>query len=380
MQVNSSKDIYDVIVIGVGSMGSATLYELAKRGLNVLGLEQFSIVHENGSHYGQSRVIRKAYFEHPNYVPLLHRAYDLWDQMEQVSNEKLVHKIGLASFGQITHPAISGTLKSSELYDIPVQKIRPDQFRPFQIPSHFQCLFEEEAGYVEPEKAIRVFAEQAMHKGADLKEQVHVKSWNLHEGYVEVITDRQVYKAKKIVCTGGGFVSQLVPRLREYLTVTRQLIAWIKPKKGMDVSPQSMPCWFIADDELGGMFYGFPKLSEQGLKIGLHFPGEEIEPHNLHNFDAESEKERIKQFMEVYMPGVFDSFLSVKPCIYTYSPDGDFIIDYLPKSENRVLIAAGFSGHGFKFAPIVGDVLADLVEKGSSEQLVDFLKLRRFGE
>lgn len=382
MKPESTTDtLYDAIVIGVGSMGSAALYELAKRGLRVLGLEQFEIVHKNGSHSGETRVIRKAYFEHPDYVPLLERAYDLWDEIEDESGEQLVYKTGLASIGNPEHPAIFGTRKSAELYNVP---IREQSFSQFCIPESYDSLFEEDAGFVLSEKAIKTFEKQAIAHGAVVKDNVQVKNiYSLNEG-VEVITSEGTYLAKKVICTSGAYTSKLIPYIKDHLKVTRQLLAWVKPKDVELVMQGNFPCWFVADDNSDGMFYGFPVLNKEvgvknsGLKIGIHIPGPEVDPKELHNYDSKRDEEKIRAFMDTYMPGIFESFISVESCLYTYSPDGHFILDYLPGSEQKVIFAAGFSGHGFKFTPVIGEVLADFTEKGSTAQPVDFLKLDRF--
>ena len=383
----SEYKVYDSIVIGVGSMGSAALYQLAKKGHKVLGIEQYSIVHENGSHFGQSRVIRKAYFEHPDYVPLLDRAYELWNEIEEESRKQLFYKTGLASFGKSNHPAIIGTKKSAELYDVPIKEVERNRFSQFQIPEDFECLFEENAGFVTPEKAIKVYVNQAKLYGAEVKENTQVISWELQNDEVVITTTNGVYKAKKVICTAGGFSKKLFPQLNIHLKVTRQLIAWINPKNESVVKQGELPCWFLGREDEEGMFYGFPMLDpevfsgEQGLKVGLHIPGDEINPDELHDFDSSKEEKRIKSFMDRYMPGVFDSFSSIKSCMYTYSPDGDFIIDYLPHHDDKVIIACGFSGHGFKFIPVVGEILSELAINGKTDKSIEFLGINRlFGK
>jgi sarcosine oxidase len=381
------KTRFDFIIVGIGSMGSAAAYFLAKQGHAVLGIDQFNPPHEFGSHSGQSRIIRKAYFEHPDYVPLLQRSYDLWSEFEEATGNQFYYETGIVYFGEEHHPTMKGVRTSAELYDVRVdtlsQKISRDEFSAFNIPSNFQTLFEPEAGFVRPELAIQNYLSEAEKAGAQINRNEKVLRWNSDSRGATVITDKQTYHAEKIIFTGGSWMQSLVPSLSNQLKVTRQSLAWISPKSPEQFSLGNFPCWFIEDPELG-MFYGFPVLPFEkfggpiGLKIASHRPGEVVDPDHVERKTLRAEGEALKTILSKYFHGAGNEIISLKTCLYTYSPDENFIIDILPDTHSRVVIAAGFSGHGFKFVPVVGEVLAELAVKSKTDLPVNFLTLSRF--
>ncbi len=374
--------IYDVIVIGVGSMGSASCYYLAKSGLKVLGLEQFTLPHEKGSHTGESRFVRMAYFEDPDYVPLLKRAYQNWDHLEEVSGKKLFHKTGIVYFGETDSAQTSGVRKSSQLYNLPIEIVSPKdsqvRFTPFTIPDHYECLFEPDAGFVQPELTINCYVDLATHHGADIKEQEKLLSWNQKNGIVECITDKGTYQAKKIVFTSGAWTQQLIPQLTGTLQTTQQALLWYKPKHANQFKKDKFSCWSITDPAYDGMFYGFPLLDspDPSFKIAYHAHGLDIKPEQKAKQASMEEIEPLHFFLKTYMPSLEGEIAYTKTCLYNYSPDEDFIIDFLPDHDQSVIVACGFSGHGFKFVPMVGELLKDLVVAGSSDLPVGFLGLR----
>ncbi|MFM9074424.1 MAG: N-methyl-L-tryptophan oxidase, partial [Bacteroidota bacterium] len=226
---------YDVIVIGVGSMGSATCYQLARRGLRVLGLERFSVPNEMGSHAGQSRIIRKAYFEHPDYVPLLHRSYEGWSALEASSGVKLYHETGLLYAGGPTSALLKGVRESAELHHIPLESIpagkRSNRFPAFQIGDDYDLLFEPNAGFIVPDLAITTFVKGAERAGAVIRQHERVINWKSDGSGVSVITESGHYKAAKLVITAGPWAYDLIPELKTLLKVTRQLFAWFMPER-----------------------------------------------------------------------------------------------------------------------------------------------------
>lgn len=368
-------------------MGSAATYFLAKRGYRVLGVDQFKPPHEFGSHAGQSRIIRKAYFEHPDYVPLLQRSYELWDEFEKNTGQRFYYETGIIYFGDEQHPTMRGVRTSAKTYNVRIDtlsyKISQTEFPAFNIPSSFQTLFEPEAGFVRPEFAIKNYLAQAEQLGAKLITDERVVTWNSDQHGASVTTEKQTYYADKIILTGGSWMKSMVPSLKEKLKVTRQTLAWISPKKPEQFSLGNFPCWFIEDPELG-MFYGFPILPFEkfggpiGLKIASHRPGEVVDPDHVERKTLRSEGEAIKTILSKYFHSAGNEIISLKTCLYTYSPDENFIIDILPNTYDRVVIAAGFSGHGFKFVPVVGEALAQLAVNAKSSLPIDFLKMNRF--
>ncbi len=379
---------FDVIVIGVGSMGSSTCYFLAQRGYKVLGIEQFDIPHDQGSHAGQTRIIRKAYFEHPDYVPLLHRAYENWKSLEKETGEQVYYQTGLAYFGQPDNEMLSGVKRSAALYDIPLDtfdtSFAKERFPPFKIPGNFETLFEPEAGFVTPEKAVKLFAEQAIRNGAEIHTKEKVLEWRKEGDGIIITTDKNIYHSKKLIIAAGAWSGKLIPSIAEKIKVTKQYVAWIKPKKWDDFTLNNFPCWLLADDEQPGCYYGFPILPATmvdgpvGLKLAHHYPGIESDPDNVNRQTGTEELEDLMYVLNKYLPGAFESVIASKTCLYSNTLDENFIIDKLPGFEDHVTVACGFSGHGFKFASVIGEILADLATEGSTKQSIDFLNATRF--
>jgi len=385
MTLNNS---FDVIVIGVGSMGSATCYFLAKRGYKVLGLEQFDISHEFGSHAGQSRIIRKAYFEHPDYVPLLEKAYKNWNDLEQETGEELYFKTGLLYAGTSNNEMIKGVKQSAALYNIELELLNNadtvKRFPQFLFPRNFEILFEPEAGFLPPERSIRLYASQAKKNGATINTNEKVIGWKKDGTNIVVKTDKNSYQCNKLIITTGAWAGKMIPGFSDKIKVTRQFVAWIKTKDDIQFALNNFPCWMVSDDEKHGCYYGFPLLDTKkfgepaGLKLAHHFPKEVTDPDKVDRQTTENDIQNLKYCLDKYLPGVFDSILSTKICLYANSPDENFIIDKLPGYEENVSIACGFSGHGFKFSSVVGEILADLAIEGRSDLPIEFLNANRF--
>lgn len=384
----TSKTSFDAIVIGVGSMGSSACYFLSKRGYKVLGLEQFDISHGLGSHAGQSRIIRKAYFEHSDYIPLLNRAYKNWKDLENETGAEIYFRTGLVYFGKPHHSIMKRVQESAALYNIQLEKLNAvvtaQRFPPFKIPLGFEILFEPGAGFLTPEKIIVLYTKQAMKNGAEIHTGEKLIQWKKDGNGVKVITDKNKYSCNKLIITAGAWAGKMIPGMNDRINVTRQFVAWVKPRDPEQLSFGNFPCWMIADDAKPGVYYGFPILPidkfgpPAGLKLAHHFPSAVTDPDHADRQVTRADEENLEYVLNKYLPGVFDSFLSSKICLYANSPDENFIIDRLPGYEDRVTIACGFSGHGFKFASVVGETLADLAIEGTTKQPIEFLNARRF--
>lgn len=376
--------MYDVIIIGLGSMGSSTLYQLAKRGVKVLGFEQFGISHDKGSHSGQSRIVRKAYFEQPNYVPLLQQSYKGWDEIYEKSDIKLFFNNGLVYYGSPDHPVLEGIKRSANQYNIELNRPQDDPNNNFfNIPKEFETLFEPDAGFALSEETIKSYIAEAQKLGAEIRIGERVEGWKLSNGDVEVVTSKKTYKAKKLVITAGAFIRDLLPSISTTITVTGQILTWLKVNNPELFQIDNFPCWVIADEEFDGVFYGFPILPKQKyggsgyLKLAQHFPAELISSRQLATFDSSKEQERMQRFINKYLPTHRIEVKSQSRCMYTNTTDEDFIIDFLPRSNKQIVVATGFSGHGFKFVPVIGEVLADLSTLGNTEWNINFLRLDR---
>jgi len=377
---------YDVIVLGVGSMGSATCYYLAKQGIKVLGIEQYGISHELGSHGGQSRIIRQAYFEHADYVPLLKRAYENWQLLENESNEQLVHKTGLLYLGKSNHHLIKGTLASAAEHKLQVDKLTAEtmaeRYPQFNLPDDYDYLFEANAGFVTPEKTIQQYAKLTVNHGGKINTSEKVLGWQKDGTTITVKTSKASYSCNKLVITAGPWAGKLMPQLARKLKITRQVIAWLNPSKPDMFDLEKFPSWTLDDDEHEGIFYGFPILPAQqfgsptGLKLGYHHPGMESDPDKLDRSVTDEDRAVLLAMLAKFIPDAYGSIVELKTCMYTNTADANFIIDYLPDHDN-VVFATGFSGHGFKFAPVVGEILSGLVLEGATPLPIEFLRADR---
>lgn len=378
---------YDAIVVGTGTMGIAACAALASRGVHVLGLDQYSIPHDLGSHSGYTRIIRQAYYEHPDYVPLLQRSYQLWKDLESDQNLKLYHETGIIYMGRSDSPILEGTLKASHLYGIPVQsgdnRLLPSKHSQFTIPPDWKLLWEPQAGYLDVNLSLTGFYQQAIHAGATILTGEKVVRWNLVDGHIEVYTESQTYMAEKLILTAGPWMDGLIANVGLPLKVTRQVLAWVDVPEPFRYTDPQFPCWFLHDPEMG-MFYGFPISNSgapeapKGIKLGLHMPGVTTHPDQMDRDIHDSDQEIIQYCIKKYMPQLNNQPIQYKTCMYTYTPDEHFILDYLPESGTQVIIAAGFSGHGFKFAPVIGEVLSDFFLENKSSLDLGFLSLKRF--
>ena len=372
----------------MGSMGSAACYYLSKRGYKVLGLEQFDISHEYGSHAGQSRIIRKAYFEHPDYVPLLERAYKNWNALERETGKQVYFKTGLLYAGDPNNEIIKGVERSAALYNIDLDQLNTvaaaDKVPSFKFPDGFEILFEPEAGFITPEKAIRLYANEAKKNGAIIYSNEKVIEWKKYGNDVIVTTDKDSYQCNNLIITAGAWAGKMIPGFTDKIKVTRQFVAWIKTKNDGQFELNNFPCWMIGDNSKHGCFYGFPLLDPKrfgdpaGLKLAHHYPDQVTDPDNVNRQTTEEDLKNVKYCLDKYLPGVFDSVLSTKICLYANSPDENFIIDKLPGFEDNVSVACGFSGHGFKFASVVGEILADLATEEKTSLPIKFLNAKRF--
>lgn len=378
---------HDVIVIGVGSMGAPTCYYLAERGMKVLGLEQFDIPNQKSSHGGQSRLIRKAYFENPDYVPLLELAYKNWKVFEERTNSQFYYPTGLLYSGMPNEELLSGLVQSSNLYQVPLEKFDTSQQKSripqFQIPNQYTTILEPDAGFVTPEKAILAFKSEAENLGATIHENEAVLEWNSNSTGVEVKTNKGTYTATKLVITAGPWTNRIVDKLPTSLKITQQLLTWIRPKNPEAFQIGNFPCWGIQEEGDPGLYYGFPIMpepgpfGETGLKVAHHILGDEIDPSDKDHFDEKEEVKKLMSMLDRYLPEAVGELLHIKSCLYSNTPDSEFIIDLLPQHNDRVSIACGFSGHGFKFAPAIGEIMADLAMEGKTTHPVEFLRSSR---
>ena len=371
---------FDCIVIGVGAMGSATLYNLAKRGRRVLGLEQFDIPHAEGSSHGVNRIIRLAYYEHPSYVPLLRRAYELWSEIESIAGEQLIYKTGSIDTAPAGHEVFEGSLESCLLHDIPHRVLNHaqinEQFPGYQLPVGHMGILQQDGGFVLSERSIVAYANAAMSEGAEIHAREVVSGWEPDQGGVRIFTDRGEYTAERLIITAGAWSSGLIPILEGLAVPERQVLAWLQPIDGSLYTPEVFPVFNAYFDE--GRYYGFPVFGIPGFKVGRYHHLEEIIDLDSTIKTVNGEDEALlRSAVKKYFPKANGTTMTLKTCMFTNTPDEHFIVDSLP-GNTQVVVAAGFSGHGFKFASVIGEILSDLAIKVETEHDIDLLKIDRF--
>lgn len=372
---------YDIIVMGVGAMGSATLYSLAKRGYNVCGIEQFEIAHDKGSAHGETRLIRKAYFEHPDYVSLLHSAYDEWEELNEETGQELFAKNGLLLAGKPDSTLIKGLKACYSQHDLPHEKLdiseAQKRWADIHLPEAAEVYYDPIAGYLHVEKCIGEFCRLATQEGADLFNREKVTKWQTDTNRaVTVTTDKRTISADRLIITCGAWGSEVLQSLDLNLKIWRKILFWYDALDLTPFRPGTFPSFFVETDE--GGFYGFPAICSSGVKVAEHYHKDIVShPDQLNRTVNKGEDKPVSDFVSQTFPGLRTSPNKSVVCMYTMSPDENFIIDRHPNYEN-VVFAAGFSGHGFKFAPVIGNILADLAIDGSTDYPIDFLRLIRF--
>ncbi|HEY4349443.1 MAG TPA: N-methyl-L-tryptophan oxidase [Gaiellaceae bacterium] len=372
-------DRYDAIVVGLGSMGSAAAYHLARRGARVLGLEQFDFVHEQGSMHGLSRIIRLAYHEHPDYVPLLRRAYELWYELED-SEEPLLTVTGQLAIGSPEGPLIAGALLACREHDLPFELLDGDavreRFPQFAPEPGSVAIYQPEGGFLDPERSVRAHLDAALAAGAELRSGERVLDWTAAADGVRVRTDRASYEAGRLVLAPGAWAPALLHLPPELFAVERQVVAWFEPLDPEPFTPDRMPIFFV---ETGGEdHYGFPNIDGVGVKLGrMGFPGQPVgDPEAMDRTPGEAEIEVLRAFLAEHVPAAAGALTKAGVCMFTNTPDGHFLLDLHP-TEPNVVVASACSGHGFKFASVVGEILAELALDGDTRHPIDFLRYDR---
>lgn len=364
---------YQAVVIGAGGIGSAALLALARRGLRVLGIDRYAPPHDRGSSHGQSRIIRQAYFEHPDYVPLVNDAYRRWHALEKDAGRKLLHNCGLLEVGPADGIVVPGVLRAAQEHHLQVDQLSAEQIArrwpAFRLPAGLVGVYEPTAGYLDVEACVAEHLRAAASLGAEIAPNTAVDQWSAGEP-ITVHTDRGAVTAERLVLTAGPWAAELLSGISLELTIRH---------KGM--------VWFLAADDAArlpaylfelpsGIFYGFPALADGTMKVAAHSGGVEVEGV-LPEESTPPEQTEILAFTRQCLSAMAGDMLRSVSCYYTMSPDDHFVLDRWP-DEPRVVFCAGLSGHGFKFAPTLGEALADLVVDGATELPVEFLGLERF--
>lgn len=369
-------DSYDTIVVGVGGMGSATLYELARRGQRVLGIEQFGCAHARGSSHGQTRIIRRAYFEHPDYVPLVTHAIARWRQLETATGAKLLEQTGLLLIGAPETQVIRGARLARSTHALPIEEVSVSEFgrrfAPFRREPEDVCLFESDAGFLRVEQCVTTCCQAALDQGAQLHTGETVRRWHAQGDDYLLHTDRAAYHANTLVFTAGAWTSRIAGDVGLPLQIRRKVQLWFRCDPSAHALERGAPIFGYAT--MGGFFYGFPALEPGVLKVAEHSGLGDIDDPGALNRDLTGEDlARVTAFIQQSLPCVTTELVRHSACMYTMTPDEHFLVDRHP-AHARVFVAAGFSGHGFKFAPVVAEIMADWIVSGMTELPCEFLQ------
>ena len=371
---------YDAIVLGVGGMGSAAVYHLARRGMKVLGLDRYDIPNDMGSSHGVTRVIRLAYYEDPSYVPLLRRAFELWRELESVSGERLLVTTGSVDAGPPGSPVFEGSRESCEVYQLPHEVLTSRdltrKFPGYRLPDTIMVNYQPDGGFLLPERCIVAYVTAAVDAGAEVHGRERVVSWEPKGEGVTVRTERGTYCAGRLVVCSGAWTAELLPQLSGILVPERQVLAWFQPYQPDLFRPATFPVFNVLVDE--GRYYGFPVFGVPGFKVGrYHHFSEIVDPDTMDREPNADDEKVLRDFTDRCFPLASGPTTALKTCIFTNTPDEHFILDVHPDLP-QVAIAAGFSGHGFKFCSVIGEIMADLAQEGSSGHNLELFKANRF--
>jgi len=375
---------YDVIVLGLGGMGSAAAYHLASRGQSVLGLEKFQAAHNQGSSHGDSRIIRQAYHEHPNYVPLARRAFELWRRLEQDGPADILRQTGGLMIGQPGSAVVEGALLSARQHNLahetldakeihrrfPVLHPRPDEM----------AVYETVAGYVKPEAAVEAHLRLAARDGAELHFEEPVRAWSASASgdSVTVKTRQATYQAGRLVIAPGAWAPDLLTDLQISFDVQRRVMCWFEPTSSRSsFHPDSFPI-YIWDVDGRHCFYGLPATGGvSGVKAAMHSGGLSCTAKTVDRTIHDADIAEVRGWLQQFIPALNGPLTKAVTCLYTMTADQHFVVDLHPRHP-QVSLAAGFSGHGFKFTSVMGEILADLATEGRTMQPIGFLSAVRF--
>jgi sarcosine oxidase len=373
---------FDAIVIGLGAHGSAAALALARRGARVLGLEAGERGHDLGSSGGRSRMIRRAYFEDPGYLPLLTEAWAAWDVLGAAAGEAFIEVTGGLYGGPAESDVFRGSVASATLQGLPHDVLDAAEIRRrwpvLTVDDEVGALYDPGAGMIRPERAIEAQLRLAQAADAELRFRERVVEWRAAPiGGLEVETDLGVYGADYLVVAAGAWTGSLVADLELPLVVERVPVFWFEPTVPIaDVSVGRLPIWII-DTAGDGSFYGFPYDDDAGLKVARHHSGDIVNPATVDRTERDADVERVRAFSRANFPGADGPLRESLVCLYTNTPDLGFVFDVHPR-VGGVAYASACSGHGFKFAPVIGEILADLALTGTTQRPVDAFRASRF--
>lgn len=371
---------FDTIVVGVGGMGSAALWQLARRGQSVLGLDRFDLGHGMGSSHGLSRIIRLAYFEHPDYVPLLRRAYELWRETETLAGEQLLYVTGGLDAGPEAGRIVQGSLSACAVHELPHELLSAAEigtrFPGYRLPEGYAGVYQADAGFVASERAILAYAMLAVEAGAELHGREQVIAIEPTGAGAMVITERGRYRAGKVIVSAGPWIADLLPGMTRLAIAERQVLGWFQPRDPALFTRDRFPVSNLETDI--GQFYQFPMWGIPGFKIGIynHFR-EQGHADALSRDPTAIDEAALRMAIQRFFPEADGPTLRLATCLFTNAPDEHFILDALPEHP-QIIIASPCSGHGFKFASVIGEILADMATDSAVRQKLSLFSYDRF--
>jgi sarcosine oxidase len=362
---------FDVVVCGLGAMGSAALLHLARRGQRVLGIERYAPGHDRGSSHGATRVIRLGYFEHPSYVPLLRRAYALWRELEQASGLELLHITAIVEIGSRQSALVQGTLASAHLHHLHHEVLAASElmqrFPAFKLPADYVGVLQPDGGWLAVEPAFAAWISLAARAGAEIRSGDTVHAIEQRPGAVRIRTDGGIVEAGVAIVAAGAWTKSLMPALAVPLRVTREVLGWFEARDPALCAGDRLPVFML--ESRHGMHYAIPPERANvaaGIKVAKHHHRNEmVDPDDYDRTVSQADEALIRAALADHVPAANGRLLAAKTCLYTVTPDGDFFIDRMPGSPS-IVVASPCSGHGFKFAPVIGEILADLATLGET--------------
>jgi sarcosine oxidase len=369
---------FDTIIIGGGTAGAAAFDALARRGQRVLCLERDTSPNTTSSHHGLTRIIRLAYFEHPSYVPLLRRAYALWADLAAAAGAPLFHRTGILEIGRPDEMLVAGVRQAAAEHGIAHEVLSASatmrRFPVWHLPADFVAVHQADGGYLIPEAAIAALVARGRAHGGVLIEQARVTGLVPQAGHVTVRTDQARYEAGSVIVAAGAWLPQLVPDLAAHLTVERRVLGWFAPRDPAAFAPERFPVFILQDG--GDFWYGFPTHGTPTVKVAHHWHGRvAVDPDRFDRTAfSPADEGLIRPVLTRFLPGADGPLTDMAACLYTMTANEHFILDTLP-ADPRIVIASPCSGHGFKFAPVTGEILADLATHGTTRHDIGLFRL-----
>ncbi|MFC5653843.1 N-methyl-L-tryptophan oxidase [Paenibacillus solisilvae] len=373
---------YDVIVVGAGSMGMSAGYELARRGMKTLLIDAFDPPHPHGSHHGEPRLIRHAYSGGEAYVRMALRADERWLELEKLTGEKLLERSGVLNMADPAVYSYEVRREAASSFGVQVEWLSGQEIHKrwpnLTLPDHYRGMYEPDAGFLYSEKCVAAYKRLALEAGADWLPHTFVTGIKPEQGSVKVETEGETFAAGHVILSAGAWFKTLEPFITLPIRTIRKVVGWFETADDSFHS-DVFPGFTLGGQD--GVYYGFPSIDGAGVKIGRHDTGPDWKPGEIPApFGAYPEDENdLRRVLENFMPGAAGKLLRSAVCKYEHTPDDDFIIDFHPQHPN-VLLVGGFSGHGFKFASVVGEISADLIEHRKSGQDLQLFAVSRFAD